>query len=147
MIKSGHGRWTGNGHQLLPIHHQADEWVMNPWPIHSSPLHHPFIPIHPPEDEWIKVDPHSSPLPIHLPCPAKWSPLLKTRKDPLKCYTESVLLDNSEIWTMPNKFEGDIDVFQRNKKIRLAVYSYLTRYTHENTIELARCSQNVSQKT
>ena len=30
---------------------------------------------------------------------------------------------------------------------RLAVYSYLTRYTHGKTIELASCSQNPCQKT
>ena len=26
--------------------------------------------MYPPWDEWVKVDPHSSPFPIHLPCPA-----------------------------------------------------------------------------
>ena len=30
---------------------------------------------------------------------------------------------------------------------RLAVYSYLTWYTHVNTIEVARCSQDLCQKT
>ena len=29
---------------------------------------------------------------------------------------------------------------------RLAVYSYLTRYTHENTVELERVSQNLCKK-
>ncbi len=30
-----------------------------------------FIPIHPLEDEWVKIDPHSSPFPIHMLYPAK----------------------------------------------------------------------------
>ncbi len=29
-------------------------------------IHPLFIPIHPLEDEWVKIDPHSSPFPIHL---------------------------------------------------------------------------------
>ncbi len=32
---------------------------------HSSSIHPPFIPSH----EWVKVNPHSSPFPIHPPCP------------------------------------------------------------------------------
>ena len=29
-------------------------------------IHPPFIPL---RDEWVKIDPHSSPFPIHLTCP------------------------------------------------------------------------------
>ncbi len=67
-----------NGDKLLPSHPKVmngDEWAINkgaviiswayPFIAHSS-----SIPIHPPGDEWVKVDPHSSPFPIHLPCPA-----------------------------------------------------------------------------
>ncbi len=32
-------------------------------------IHPLFIPIHPLKDEWVKIDPHSSPFPIHLLCP------------------------------------------------------------------------------
>ncbi len=37
-------------------------------------IHPLFIPIHPLEDEWVKIDPHSSPFPIHLLCPDIWTP-------------------------------------------------------------------------
>ena len=32
-------------------------------------IHPFFIPIHLLEDEWVKIDPHSSPFPIHLRYP------------------------------------------------------------------------------
>ncbi len=39
---------------------------------------------------------------------------IPTKKRIFKCYIESVLLYNSELWTMTKKLNDDIDVFQRN---------------------------------
>ncbi len=37
-----------------------------------------------------------------------------TTKRIFKTYIESILLYNSELWTMDNRLEDNIDVFQRN---------------------------------
>ena len=40
---------------------------------------------------------------------------IPTKKRIFKCYIESVLLYNSELWTMTKKLNDEIDVFQRNQ--------------------------------
>ncbi len=69
-------RWGYNSSPIHPhwspfIEHKqstwgwmGDEWIG--WGYYSSPVHPLFIPA---RDEWVKVDPHSSPFPIHPTCP------------------------------------------------------------------------------
>ena len=40
---------------------------------------------------------------------------IPTKKRIFKCYIESILLYNSELWTMTKKLNDEIDVFQRNQ--------------------------------
>ncbi len=47
----------------------GDEWIGSGY--YLSPIHPLFIPS---RDEWVKVDPHSSPFPIHPTCPALCKP-------------------------------------------------------------------------
>ena len=74
---------------------------------------------------------------------------IPTIKRVFKCYIESVLLYNSEIWTMPKKFEDEIDVFQRNQIRRALKITWEDKITNEELyqrIGLKPVSEIVKQR-
>ena len=74
---------------------------------------------------------------------------LPTIKRIFKTYMESVLLYNSELWTMTKKLEDEIDVFQRNQVRRALKISWQDRVTNEDLyrkIGLRPVSELVKQR-